>query len=332
MIAKEKTFTPSRNVQQQAGDAAEKQMAFYLRRQFGDHEKNVRVFNDLRLVHNDEAAQIDHLLMHKHGMIIIESKSVTSEIRVNPDLEFERMYRGKASGMKSPILQAKLQGELLRLLLNANAESLREKKVFGLKQGGFKSCPMDLLVAISDKGRIVRKGKVSLPELKKADQIPDAAHELMERHRKGAKLLSDDGNWGVYSFTPGEMERITTFLLENHTPLRPEDAESADAAPVPAATPKPAPRSTSTPKAAPAPPRSLPTFLCSKCHSTNLVALFGRSYYFKCLDCHANTPIKNPCRSCGAITRTRKSKLEFRAECEACGLAEVFFVNSADSG
>lgn len=65
-----------------AGKEAEEQMSFYLRRAFADN-KNIYVFNDLCLEHEDDAAQIDHLIFHQYGVVIIESKSVTNRVEIN---------------------------------------------------------------------------------------------------------------------------------------------------------------------------------------------------------------------------------------------------------
>ena len=73
MIVKETEEIYAFDKYAQAGFAAEKQMAFYLKRGFGEDPK-VLVLNGLRIVQGNDAAQIDHLLLHEYGMIIIESK------------------------------------------------------------------------------------------------------------------------------------------------------------------------------------------------------------------------------------------------------------------
>ncbi len=77
-----------------AGDKAEKQMAFYLERYFGDDERIV-IINDLRLKLNNDVAQIDHLVIHEFGFIIIESKSVTTKVSVNEQGEWIRHFNGQ---------------------------------------------------------------------------------------------------------------------------------------------------------------------------------------------------------------------------------------------
>jgi len=138
MIIKDKDTIANPTKNEIKGDAAEKQMAFYLNRQFGD-SKDVFVFNDLRIERNGEVAQMDHLVVHQFGLVIIESKSVTGSITVNEHLEFER----KTTGIPSPIEQARRQGELLRALLSDHKKDLRSK-IFGLMQAGFKSCPITI--------------------------------------------------------------------------------------------------------------------------------------------------------------------------------------------
>src|SRR6266571_4206830 len=84
-----------------AGRRAEEQMAHYLRREFKD-DANMRVFHGLRLERDGDAAQIDHLILHRYGMIIVESKSVTTRIKTNELGEWTRWFNGGAKGMPSP--------------------------------------------------------------------------------------------------------------------------------------------------------------------------------------------------------------------------------------
>ena len=53
-------------------------MAHYLKRAFGD-TSDIYVFNDLRLLRRGEIAQIDHLVVHRWGFAIIESKASLAE-------------------------------------------------------------------------------------------------------------------------------------------------------------------------------------------------------------------------------------------------------------
>ncbi len=351
MILKEKEHVISTNKRIASGDEAERQMAFYLKRKFEDDQK-VRVFHDLRIERDGEVAQIDHLLLHKHGFVIIESKSVAGKVHVNEHLEFMYVYGKREVGMASPILQAKRQGELLKLLLQDNKGTLRNKLALGLVQGGFTYCPMDVLVAISDKS-VIRRPRTKIPELHKADQIPDAASGLITRHRKSASLIGKtESDWGMYSMSADELDRVSDMLLAAHSPKRsageqstentrpasvgssPETAHKPSApaqtapAPPPATAPdRPARKATEVKEAGSDDRR--PIFLCTHCQSTRLEILYGRSYYFKCKDCDGNTGIKNVCPTCSTTMRTQKRGDTFSTICKGCGSEKVFFVNDS---
>ena len=135
------------------GHEAEKQMSFYLKRAF-QNDKEIHVINDLRLKMNDDVAQIDHLIFHRYGFIIVESKSVTSKISINEFGEWTRHYPKFSRGMPSPINQAKTQLDFLRTYLTARSDYLLKKRL--LIKFTFKDFKFDLLIAISDSGIINR--------------------------------------------------------------------------------------------------------------------------------------------------------------------------------
>ena len=306
-IVKEAKEAPGGGRRAEAGRRAERQMAHYLRRAFTDRP-GVRVFNDLRLERDGEFAQIDHLLLHKHGFVIIESKSVHDAVAVDQHGEWRRRVRGRWQGMPSPIEQARRQGELLRALLNDHAETLLTK-VLGVLQSRFGLCPMDLIVAVSDEGTIERKGK-GPSEVVNADQAPGAARDIMRRHAKASRLLTKaDGAWGMYTFKSGELDRLKSFLLDRHTP------KSGAAEPV---VTKPEGR------------RFVLT--CRNCGASDLHARSGRyGYYAKCAACDGNTPIPLECDVCGQRGRVRKNGEEFLRVCADCGIEELVWINRPES-
>ena len=322
MIVKDKDAISNPTKNEAKGDAAEKQMAFYLESYFGE-SKDVFVFNDLRICRNDKCRQMDHLIVHQYGFVIIESKSVYGSISVNEHLQFER----PSTGIGSPIEQARRQGILLRSFLADHKQELLGK-TFGLMQAGFKNRPIDIIVAISDNGKIRRVGrKIEIPELMKADQVPMAVQQLIAAYRKGNALPLGEILLDPFEiledkkprkkkekkevavgtkFKPSELKNIVKFLKASHKP-RARTAPSEKA---------------STPVA-----KKRPTYICTHCHEKNLSIQYGKSYYFKCHSCDGNTPIKNRCSQCNEVTRTRKSKKDFTSICKACDLEEIFFVN-----
>lgn len=351
MIVKEYTPAPTTDRFQRAGDEAEKQMAHYLRRAFGDNA-NIHVFNNLRLEHGGEVAQIDHLVFHKAGFIIIESKSVTTSVHINDREEWARQWNGQKRGMASPVLQARRQGDLLRALLQSHREDLRNKILFGLKQGGFQAFLLDVVVAISDCG--VVQSRKTLPEVKKADQVPDRVKELMAEHSGLAHPFSRDKRseqWG-FNLTPEEFTKVSAFLRARHTERQPgttiaevvdepapqvgrhapQPRTEVNAEPRPAVTALPsaqmlAPAPTLSPSPGEKQSPASQTFQCSKCSGNDLEIKFGRSYYFYCRTCDGNTALKLTCPTCQATAKTRKSGPNFYRECPTCQTSEQYFRN-----
>ncbi len=209
-------------------------MAFYLRRAF-EHERDVWVFNDLRLVKNGDAAQMDHLVLHRSGMVIIESKSVTGEIAVNERGEWTRRSGGRQQGMECPVTQARLQAQFLRRLLRENDERLLNGQLKGLLPKHFnKHWPIDVIVAVSDGGRISRG--MDVPELLKADQVAGTTQAIVRKHKRGRFSPNPLNSDAMFVLSPVEMGRLVQFLGTSHTPFRPPvpGAKTAIVTPTPA--------------------------------------------------------------------------------------------------
>jgi nuclease-like protein len=310
-------------------------MAFYLQRAFGD-AADVLVFNDLRLVLDEsgDAAQIDHLVVHRHGMAIVESKSVTTKVKVNAHGEWTRWWNGGWKGMASPVQQAQRQSEALRGLLQRHREELRDKKLFGLKQGGFKSCPIDVFIAISDGGMFDERSARPAGVMK-AEAVADAVRELVERHRRAGTILGSIGSKpddGMYLLTEAEVGRVRHFFLARNTARAPANA----AGPVRAREEPPVGERARTP-AGPAaePPGSSDragAAACKHCGVREGEAQWGKyGYYLRCAACGKNTALEKRCGACGREARIRKEGARFWREClvgeGGCGAAVVVWEN-----
>ncbi|MBU2602440.1 MAG: NERD domain-containing protein [Actinobacteria bacterium] len=346
-----------------AGLATEQTMAFYLRRAFKD-DPDVFVFNDLRLEHEREVAQIDHLVLHHGGMVIVESKSVSGEVVVNEHGEWTRKTGSRHEGMPSPVLQARRQEALLRAMLRANSERLRDRALMGTLQMYFnRYWPIDVFVAISDRGRITRDSEV--PELRKADQVPDEIKRVVVRHKRGHRSLNLLNNDGDIWLSAVEMGRVVQFLLSGHTPktngrpvggvvggapaaLAPRGSSPVREAPSPTRqTPPPATAADRSPVPASAPPNTPAAQPargdtvaagqerhCRHCGSTEVYMRYARTsrpYFYRCLRCDGNTPAGWHCTACGAEARISKRGRDYSRVCTACGTTVHVFTNPEDA-
>ncbi|AWK87399.1 hypothetical protein DEW08_15265 [Azospirillum thermophilum] len=230
MILKEPDRPTGNDRFSRAGHKAEEQMAFYLRRVFGDR-RDVVVLNGLRLVRGGDAAQIDHLVLSRFGVIIVESKSVSTRIQVNEHKEWSRFHDGDWHGMQSPIIQARLQADFLLKYLEAEVPAeLRTRQGF---RRPFTTLRCDILVAVSDQGIIGRPANPPLPELLKADQVTERILDLLTDQAGGGGLLGSLAS-RFKGWSQEQLSAVAGFLRERHSPLHPSDAPVRQPAPKPA--------------------------------------------------------------------------------------------------
>jgi hypothetical protein len=317
---------------QQYGHNAEKQMAFYLKRAFQESH-DIHVINDLRLEMNDDVAQIDHLILHRFGFLVIESKSVTSKISINEHGEWARHYPKYTRGMPSPVNQAIRQTDFLKNFLMARSEYLLKKTmIFKTSISNFK---FDVLVAISDSGIINRAKGTIINEVHKADQITAKVENIIGDYANtNKKLLSLKIN---FTFLDATMEKISNYLLQSHKPKKISDEVikneeiKEDIIEITEKKEEETVANHAVEKEieiVPEEPENIDTKICGKCGSRNIEMAYGRyGYYFKCKECKGNTALKLECKEASCKPRIRKAKLKFYKECSSCGTSELYFEN-----
>lgn len=334
MIFKENNNASPTDKLAKAGYDAERKVAFYLNRFFGENP-DLLILNDLRVESGEITAQMDHLIIHQHGIIIIESKSVAGKLQVQDDGQWIRWYaqsnaKDKSIGMPNPIKQAKIQGlTLMDVLSKAVNENARP---------ALKALPVDVLVAFSNHngGVFIAKDKTLYPEVCPADAIDDRVNEILAKRANNPQ---------DFSLSETNRDKLANYLIKinkpyqapitvtNKTYQRPETEvllkvrqDVTEFAPV---------ENPSSISGSPAgvvsntltSPQSKFKHVCRKCKSEKLEATYGRNYYFKCLSCDENTPITANCILCKEPLKIRKDKNQFFAECKKCNTSELFYVN-----
>lgn len=213
VIVKELDTDTSTTRRRAAGYAAEAQLAFYLQRTFVDRA-DVHVFNGLRFESDGDAAQLDHVILHPHGLIIVESKSVYAKIKINERNEWLRLYKGRYQGMPSPKLQAERQIIFLRRYLEGLAQNLGPLHD---KRSSFAAMPVNLLVAVSDGAVIDRPVGDAHDYLIKAESVPECVESIIAARRPSGGLF---GRFKErFALTPAEMSGFGTFFSVHHRPL-----------------------------------------------------------------------------------------------------------------
>lgn len=321
MILKRADERHPANALEAAGVKAEKQMAHYLDRAFLD-DPDVFVFHDIRFELDGDTAQIDHLILYTCGFHIVESKSVTSTIRVNEQDGWERLWNGAWKGMASPILQAQRQGEFLARFLNKNAHHML-KAALPFIEFDYRKLRFEPWVAISDDGVIHQKVQPPHGNLLKADQIPDALREQIEEDKRALSLkdiltsspFKDCPNW----IQDDALKRLAKWVANAHRPKHRE-----------AAPPRVDPLEFREPDI---PNKHVAsddpeTKRCWRCSSRNLQVRRKNGHYFHCLECGANTAIRFACRTDACRPDLKETGDGFFMRvCAHCGTERPYYRN-----
>jgi hypothetical protein len=303
MILKDKTIQNTASPTAKAGQKQEQDVAFFLRRAFKDH-KQVYVINDFKFTHNDETAQIDHLIVYTYGFVLIESKSIKGEVKVNDLGEWTRSLSSKWSGMASPIKQVELQQKLLREMLHANREDILGK-LLGIKQQSFGMRCWDNVCAVSSNAVIDRD---SMPnevskQLVKTEFLVDKLEQVMKLKNKVVSALTFDTR---PDFSAEELKSITSFLLAQlvgNQAVKKVVKQEAVLAPVKVKA------------------NAGEILQCKSCgEKSDYSAEHGRyGYFIKCNKCETNTAMKIPCISCSSKnTKVSKKKETYTLNCSDC--------------
>ncbi|WP_457606776.1 nuclease-related domain-containing protein [Nitratifractor sp.] len=317
MILKEADPKPILDKYAKAGMKAEKQMSFYLSRAFGDSE-GFYVINDLRLEDEGEVAQIDSLVIHHYGFVLIESKSVTQKIKVNKYGEWTRIYNNQEKGMPSPIKQVERQIDFLRKYLNMYAKGLFSESFFNkIAKPSYDKYKFDMAIAISDEG-IIYRDEFESDVIMKADMVPEYIMRLKHKYQKKRNSLLDIEGASIWGFRDETLEKVSKFLLNSHKRKNYQDVEksSADIVSEPSKQYKKEQKSTNKIEKT-----------CPKCGSSRLEILYGFSYYFKCRECGSNSKIVLTCNTDRCRPRIKKDGNRFYKVCETCGTNELYHIN-----
>lgn len=327
-ILKQKDFSDTKDPRLAAGDKQEKDVAFYLRRAFKDDE-NILVLNDFRFTFNDEVAQIDHLIVHRAGFIIIESKSIYGEVKVNTRGEWSRSYKGQWSGMPSPIIQAGLQKDLLRQLLINNVE-LFLGKLLGI-QTQVRYREWAVLCTVSNNCILHREEMPSdiSKQVIKSESISDEVKKIGGYSKLGSAFSTKP------YFSQSELNNIGQFLLDtcqskpNTDELKIEEPKiSFDDKTITISQPIEIVSPSNTQKSDEVLSTTVIGIACKNCdEKENLTAKYGKfGYYVQCGSCDTNTSMKTACPECGNTkTRIKKQADVYWLSCD-CSMNRLLFV------
>ena len=184
----------------------EKDAAYYINSYLKDSDRTV-VLHDLRLKVGDYSVQIDHLLLHRTSIVILESKYFSSRLvydKLN-NAFLVRNSKGKLKGIPDPRKQAERQAlELKRIINTLNLDRLLALNI-------------DYFVLVSPK--TVFSGKMP-PEIIKADQIKEKLDSRVDNMSffEGVKRTLH-----LFKTSKESLVGAGKVLLQYHRPLKVEE-------------------------------------------------------------------------------------------------------------
>lgn len=287
------------------GLKGEKTSAYYLDFYFKNKKSQILI-HDLRLECNGRVAQIDHLLIDRFlDVLVFETKSCDSEIRIDEDGEFSRYdsYSKKYAGMESPIKQNERHIEVLR-------------DVFGVvpmpSRLGIRLEPTFHSVVLVEPGVILKKPKNAFNNVIKSEKVDDYYDSLIDKASSLAVIKTASRVVGFQT-----LEEISRDLIKLHKPITPNYAKKFGI------------QESSVTQTKHFKKKSLPkrdALVCGKCGSKDVTILHGRyGYYFSCSSCGKNSSIKLFCEHEGHSEKLRKQGDKYFRECPSCNTSILFY-------
>lgn len=193
-----------------AGVLGEEDSAYYIDFYFGN-SKNWAVIHDLRIEHEGQVAQIDHLLINRvFEFYVLESKNYSYGIKITPEGEFQAYYGKHYYGIPSPIEQNKRHIHLLDRFVKAY--DILPKRLGMTIRPRFKN-----VILVSPKSVIMR------PPGKKFDATPvikaDTLRTRIDEEVDKITPLADIASFSKLC-TPATIEETAKRLASHHRPLR----------------------------------------------------------------------------------------------------------------
>jgi len=295
------------------GYKSEKDNAYYLDFTFKDSTHSI-ILHDIRLEHNGRTAQIDHIFIGRTGITVLESKSFTGELTIKEDGSLVVKYGKTINTYPNPIEQNNRHTQVLKELINDNFNLQGNTKFLG-------GIDISSKVIINPKTTVVNKkfpvgferaDSFATRRIKEIDKM-----SIFEVLKTASKMM-----------TAEKYIELAEFIIQNHKPItfdytkkyRMKDKQNEDI--------YVEEKNTNYQKKIITHTNPI-IYECPKCKSQNLEVNYGRNYYFKCLDCKNNIPIKHTCNTLNCKPKTKKRKLQFFKICETCGIDKLFYQNKA---
>jgi len=291
-----------------AGQKGEAEAAYLIDFDLKDSERTA-VIHDLRLEINGRVAQIDHLLINRTmKFFVLETKHFHAGIKIEEDGQFLQWnsFKKTFEGMPSPLTQ---NDRHIAVLKDAVAE-IEWPTRMGLKL----SPTYEPFVLVSSSARVDRPKKFDTSRVIKAEELGKTIDKLL-----GSMGVLDTFGALAKMVSAETLMEVGKAIVAKHRPIQIDYAAKFGLKNAP-------PGTVTLPNVEANAPE--PAIQCRNCGRDQLSIQYGKyGYYFKCLACDGNTPVKLGCCSGGHRERLRKDGHQFFRECGECGTSSLYFTN-----
>ena len=112
------------------GDEAEKENAYYLDFEIRNSE-NLILLHDVRIEHNGRTAQVDHILISRAGVELLETKSFKGELTINADGSLVNKNGKYTNTYPNPLEQSRRHEIVIRDFLESKIEVSKRIEMLG---------------------------------------------------------------------------------------------------------------------------------------------------------------------------------------------------------
>lgn len=143
-------------------------MVYYLRRHFR-YSEEVDVLHGLRLRCGRSFARVDHLLLHAHGLVVVQRHGPGGHLRIGSDGQWVQRSPDGDTPLASPITHAYIQALLLKDYLDRHVR----------QRGFFDTLTLDTLVVLPDDCEIEWPADETLDEVCLRENVYERTCRLM---------------------------------------------------------------------------------------------------------------------------------------------------------
>ena len=187
-----------------SGYESEKENAYYLNFEF-EKSKNVILLHDIRLEHNGRTAQLDHLLISRFGIELLETKSSKGTMTINNDGSLTLINGSYTNTYPNPLEQSKRHASVIKDFLSDS--ELLSKRV-------------DVLGGIDISSRVLIHPKTNLTN----NELPDGferGDSFVSNRRKEIDNMSLFKAIGMLTkaYDIDKAKEIAKLLVDAHMPV-----------------------------------------------------------------------------------------------------------------